>query len=76
MTTFILSHNLQVQSEVVPAFDLNALSDGLKKHSQHIENVGVTMTLVNTLTYSRVSIVTTPDKHLRLNVFMRIHNYT
>ena len=41
MTTFILSHNLQVQSEVVPAFDLNALSDGLKKHSQHIENVGV-----------------------------------
>ena len=41
MTTFILSHNLQVQSEVVPAFDLNALSDGLKKYSQHIENVGV-----------------------------------
>ena len=41
MTTFVLSHNLQVQSEVVPAFDLNALADGLKKHSQHLENVGV-----------------------------------
>ena len=41
MTTFILSHNLQVQSENVPAFDLNALADGLKKHSQQIKNVGV-----------------------------------
>lgn len=41
MTTFVLSHNLQVQSEIVPTFNLNALADGLKKHSQHINNVGV-----------------------------------
>ena len=36
MTTFILSHNLQVQSKDVPAFQTQALADGILSNSTRI----------------------------------------
>ena len=36
MTTFILSHNLQVHSEAVPSFDNQDLAEGLKSCSNSI----------------------------------------
>ena len=38
MTTFILSHNLQVQSEGVPAFTNQELAEGLKSCSSSISS--------------------------------------
>ena len=35
MTTFVLSHNLQLQSASAPAFDLQQLADGLTRHTKH-----------------------------------------
>lgn len=35
MTTFVLSHNLQLQSASAPAFDLQLLADGLTRHTKH-----------------------------------------
>ena len=34
MTTFVLSHNLQIQSPKVPAFDLQQLADGLARNTK------------------------------------------
>ena len=36
MTTFILSHNLQVQSKDVPAFQTQVLADGIRSNSSSI----------------------------------------
>ena len=36
MTTFILSHNLQVQSKDVPAFQTQVLADGIRSNSLSI----------------------------------------
>ena len=39
MTTFLISHNLQIQSESVPPFDLTQLSEGLKRNTNSIQNI-------------------------------------
>ena len=36
MTTFVLSHNLQVQSKDVPAFQRQVLADGIRSNSSSI----------------------------------------
>ena len=41
MTTFVISHNLQVQSDHVPSFELNQLAEGLKRHANSINTVEI-----------------------------------
>ena len=41
MTTFVISHNLQVQSVHVPSFELNQLEEGLKRHASSINTVEI-----------------------------------
>ena len=38
MTTFLISHNLQVDSENVPPFDLIQLSKGLQRKANSVQN--------------------------------------
>jgi hypothetical protein len=37
MQNFVLSHNLQIQSESVPSFTAEELAEGLSLHSDHIK---------------------------------------
>ena len=39
MTTFLISHNLQVNSENVPPFDLNQLSKGLQRKANSVQSI-------------------------------------
>ena len=41
MTTFVLSHNLQVQSDLVPALDFEVLAQELKSLSKNISSTAV-----------------------------------
>ena len=41
MTTFVLSHNLQVQSDLVPALDFDQLAQALKSLSKNISSTTV-----------------------------------
>ena len=41
MTTFILSHNLQIQSKDVPAFETQVLADGILSNSSAITSAKV-----------------------------------
>ena len=41
MTTFVLSHNLQVQSDLVPALDFELLAQELKSLSKNISSTAV-----------------------------------
>ena len=41
MTTFVLSHNLQVQSDLVPALDFELVAQELKSLSKHISSTAV-----------------------------------
>ena len=41
MTTFVLSHNLQVQSDLVPALDFQLLSQEFKSLSKNISSTAV-----------------------------------
>ena len=41
MTTFVLSHNLQVQSDLVPALDFKLLAQELKSLSKNISSTAV-----------------------------------
>ena len=41
MTTFVLSHNLQVQSDLVPALNSEQLAQALKSLSKHITSTSV-----------------------------------
>ena len=41
MTTFVLSHNLQVQSDLVPALNFDQLAQALKSLSKNISSVTV-----------------------------------
>ena len=41
MTTFVISHNLQIQSETAPPFELSQLAKGLQSHSTTIETVKI-----------------------------------
>ena len=39
MTTFLISHNLQVNSENVPPFDLTQLSKGLQRKANSVQSI-------------------------------------
>ena len=41
MTTFVLSHNLQVQSDLVPALNSEQLAEALKSLSKYIKSTSV-----------------------------------
>ena len=41
MTTFVLSHNLQVQSDLVPALNFDQLAQALKSLSKNIKSTAV-----------------------------------
>ena len=41
MTTFVLSHNLQVQSDLVPALNFELLAQELKSLSKNISSTAV-----------------------------------
>ena len=39
MTTFLISHNLQIHSDNVPSFDLTQLSEGLQRKVNSVQNI-------------------------------------
>ena len=39
MTTFLISHNLQIHSDNVPSFDLTQLSEGLQRKANSVQNI-------------------------------------